>query len=79
MFCDLMPRLADRFRLITLPSFLDYSAAASAHPRTDRVEDVILTFYGSIRHTPETSFGNAKADVARGQGSGVRARVTSTA
>lgn len=49
--------------------FLNYSdaqrsAVESAYPRTDRVEDVILTFYDSIKHKPETPFGNAKADVA---------------
>ena len=35
-----------------------------AHPRSDHFkEDIIQTFYNGIRHKPETTFGNVKADV----------------
>jgi hypothetical protein len=36
----------------------------SAFPRTPHFkEDIIQTFYANIRHKPETTFGNVKADV----------------
>jgi HD superfamily phosphodiesterase len=39
-------------------------AVAKAHPRTERFEeDIIQAFYNGIRHKPETTFGNVKADV----------------
>jgi HD superfamily phosphodiesterase len=39
-------------------------AVAKAHPRTQRFEeDIIQAFYNGIRHKPETTFGNVKADV----------------
>src|SRR6202008_4826364 len=35
-----------------------------AHPRTARFkEDIIQAFYDGIKHKPETTFGNVKADV----------------
>jgi glycerol uptake facilitator-like aquaporin len=35
-----------------------------AHPRTDHFkEDIIQAFYEGIKHKPETTFGNVKADV----------------
>ena len=35
-----------------------------AHPRTPHFkEDIIQTFYDGIKHKPETTFGNVKADV----------------
>jgi HD superfamily phosphodiesterase len=35
-----------------------------AHPRTPHFkEDIIQTFYDGIRHKPDTTFGNVKADV----------------
>lgn len=35
-----------------------------AHPRTPRFkEDIIEAFHQGIRHKPETTFGNVKADV----------------
>jgi hypothetical protein len=35
-----------------------------AHPRTDHFkEDIIQAFYDGIKHKPETTFGNVKADV----------------
>jgi HD superfamily phosphodiesterase len=35
-----------------------------AHPRTEHFkEDIIQAFYGGIKHKPETTFGNVKADV----------------
>jgi HD domain-containing protein len=50
-------------------TYPEYSAAereavVHAHPRTDRFkEDIIQTFYDGIKHKPETTFGNVKADV----------------
>ncbi len=39
-------------------------AIVHAYPRTPRFkEDIIQTFYEGIRHKPETTFGNVKADV----------------
>ncbi len=45
-------------------------AVVHAHPRTDNFkEDIIQTFYNGIKHKPETTFGNVKADVLAEQGS----------
>ncbi len=39
-------------------------AVVSAHPRPERFkEDLIQAFYDGIKHKPETTFGNVKADV----------------
>jgi hypothetical protein len=39
-------------------------AVVHAHPRSAHFkEDIIQTFYDSIKHKPETTFGNVKADV----------------
>ncbi|WP_322056138.1 HD domain-containing protein [Paraburkholderia sp. J63] len=39
-------------------------AVVCAHPRTEHFkEDIIHAFYDGIRHKPETTFGNVKADV----------------
>jgi HD superfamily phosphodiesterase len=39
-------------------------AIVQAHPRTAHFkEDIIQTFYNGIKHKPETTFGNVKADV----------------
>lgn len=39
-------------------------AVVALHPRTPRFkEDIIQAFYDGIRHKPETTFGNVKADV----------------
>ncbi|MGE8436659.1 MAG: HD domain-containing protein [Pseudomonas palmensis] len=39
-------------------------AIVSAHPRGDHFkEDIIQAFYDGIRHKPQTTFGNVKADV----------------
>src|SRR3984893_1025119 len=39
-------------------------AIVHAHPRTDRFkEDIIQAFYDGIKHKPDTTFGNVKADV----------------
>lgn len=36
----------------------------NAHPRTGRFkEDIIQAFYEGLKHKPQTSFGNVKADV----------------
>jgi HD superfamily phosphodiesterase len=50
-------------------TYAEYSEAereaiAQAHPRTDHFkEDIIQAFYNGIKHKPETTFGNVKADV----------------
>jgi HD superfamily phosphodiesterase len=50
-------------------SYAEYSdaernAVVHAHPRTTHFkEDIIQAFYDGIRHKPETTFGNVKADV----------------
>jgi HD superfamily phosphodiesterase len=39
-------------------------AVVKAHPRTEHFkEDIIQAFYDGIRHKPDTTFGNVKADV----------------
>lgn len=39
-------------------------AVVQAHPRPPHFkEDIIQAFYDGIRHKPETTFGNVKADV----------------
>ena len=45
-------------------SDVEREAVVKAHPRTVHFkEDIIQTFYDGIRHKPETTFGNVKADV----------------
>jgi hypothetical protein len=40
------------------------AAVVHAHPRTVHFkEDIIQAFYDGIKHKPETTFGNVKADV----------------
>ncbi|HTC11109.1 MAG TPA: HD domain-containing protein [Acetobacteraceae bacterium] len=40
------------------------AAVVRAHPRSGRFkEDIIQAFYDGIRHKPDTTFGNVKADV----------------
>jgi hypothetical protein len=42
----------------------DREAVVHAHPRGDNFkENIIQTFYDGIKHKPETTFGNVKADV----------------
>jgi hypothetical protein len=42
----------------------DREAIVAAYPRTKQFkEDIIQTFYDGIKHKPETTFGNVKADV----------------
>jgi hypothetical protein len=42
----------------------DRKAVVHAHPRTVHFkEDIIQAFYDGIKHKPETTFGNVKADV----------------
>jgi hypothetical protein len=39
-------------------------AVVRAHPRTEHFkEDIIQAFYDGIKHKPQTTFGNVKADV----------------
>ena len=45
-------------------SDVERAAIVKAHPRTERFkEDIIQAFYDGIRHKPDTTFGNVKADV----------------
>ena len=50
-------------------SYAEYSgeereAVAHVHPRTQQFkEDIIQAFYDGIKHKPDTTFGNVKADV----------------
>ena len=50
-------------------AYADYSdaereAVVHAHPRTEHFkEDIIQAFYDGIKHKPDTTFGNVKADV----------------
>jgi HD superfamily phosphodiesterase len=42
----------------------DREAVVEAHPRGDNFKErIIQTFYEGIKHKPETTFGNVKADV----------------
>jgi hypothetical protein len=42
----------------------DREAVVKAHPRTAHFkEDIIQAFYNGIKHKPDTTFGNVKADV----------------
>jgi hypothetical protein len=42
----------------------DRNAIVAAYPRTEHFkEDIIQNFYDGIKHKPETTFGNVKADV----------------
>jgi HD superfamily phosphodiesterase len=45
-------------------SDLEREAVVRAHPRTEHFkEDIIQAFYDGIKHKPDTTFGNVKADV----------------
>jgi HD superfamily phosphodiesterase len=51
---------------LNYPEFsdLEREAVVKAHPRTDHFkEDIIQAFYDGIKHKPDTTFGNVKADV----------------
>ncbi|MGA7809737.1 HD domain-containing protein [Bradyrhizobium sp.] len=51
---------------LTYPQYSDDERAAvvRAHPRDEHFkEDIIQAFYDGIKHKPDTTFGNVKADV----------------
>jgi HD superfamily phosphodiesterase len=51
---------------LNYPEFsdLEREVVVKAHPRTDHFkEDIIQAFYDGIKHKPDTTFGNVKADV----------------
>jgi hypothetical protein len=51
---------------LTYPEYSDAErqAVVHAHPRDDRFkEDILQAFYDGIKHKPQTTFGNVKADV----------------
>ncbi|MDB5568611.1 MAG: phosphohydrolase [Tardiphaga sp.] len=53
---------------LTYPEYSDVEreAVVHAHPRTEHFkEDIIQAFYDGIKHKPDTTFGNVKADVIR--------------
>jgi hypothetical protein len=42
----------------------DHEAIVVAYPRNENFkEDIIQAFYDNIKHKPDTTFGNVKADV----------------
>jgi hypothetical protein len=48
-------------------------AVVDAHPRTEQFkEDIIQAFYDGIKHKPDTTFGNVKADVLADKDSAFR-------
>jgi hypothetical protein len=48
-------------------------AVVRAHPRTKQFkEDIIQAFYDGIKHKPDTTFGNVKADVLADKNPGFR-------
>ena len=48
-------------------------AVVHAHPRTRQFkEDIIQAFYDGIKHKPDTTFGNVKADVLADKDPGFR-------
>jgi hypothetical protein len=57
----------DPLRHLPAEVFLDQrerDAIVQAYPRTPHFkEDIIQTLYDGIRHKPDTTFGNVKADV----------------
>jgi hypothetical protein len=51
---------------LTYPEYSDAEreAVVHAHPRSEQFkEDIIQAFYDGIKHKPDTTFGNVKADV----------------
>jgi hypothetical protein len=51
---------------LTYPEYVaaEREGVVSAHPRSERFkEDIIQAFYDGIKHKPQTTFGNVKADV----------------
>ena len=51
---------------LTYPQYkaAEREAVVSAFPRTPHFkEDIIQAFYNGIKHKPDTTFGNVKADV----------------
>jgi HD superfamily phosphodiesterase len=51
---------------LTYPEYSDFDreAVVKVHPRTEHFkEDIIQAFYDGIKHKPNTTFGNVKADV----------------
>jgi hypothetical protein len=51
---------------LTYPEYseAEREAVVTAYPRTEHFkEDIIQAFYDGIKHKPDTTFGNVKADV----------------
>src|SRR5438270_4635152 len=54
-------------------AYSDRTAVVQAYPRTAQFkEDVLQAFYDGIKHKPETTFGNVKADVLADRDPGFR-------
>jgi hypothetical protein len=52
---------------------VEREAVVRAHPRTEHFkEDIIQAFYDGIKHKPQTTFGNVKADVLADKDPGFR-------
>jgi hypothetical protein len=65
-FRDVLPLGRCAFFGIAYSEFsdADREAIVAAYPRTEHFkENIIQTFYEGIKHKPETTFGNVKADV----------------
>ena len=60
---------------LTYPEYpaAEREAVVRAHPRTEHFkEDIIQAFYDGIKHKPQTTFGNVKADVLADKDPGFR-------
>jgi hypothetical protein len=60
---------------LTYPEYpaVEREAGVRAHPRTEHFkEDIIQAFYDGIKHKPQTTFGNVKADVLADKDPGFR-------
>jgi hypothetical protein len=60
---------------LTYPEYpaVEREAVVRAHPRTEHFkEDIIQAFYDGIKHKPQTTFGNVKADVLADKDPGFR-------
>ncbi|WP_455863676.1 HD domain-containing protein [Pantoea agglomerans] len=48
----------------------EIAAVTTLHPRPEAFEAIIQAFYDGIKHKPQTTFGNVKADVIKDKESG---------
>jgi hypothetical protein len=58
-----IPSIEDRASCLTFCD-TEREAVVQAHPRSEHFkDDIVQAFYDGIKHKPETTFGNVKADV----------------